>query len=300
MKKIVKALSRVFEALGFIIVIGSFHLIPIRWSSRCGAFLAGTLGPFVSVSKQAKERLRRAIPGLSDIEYNQIIKNMWRNIGSTFAEYPRLKKVPLFIKESPVEVVGLEHVDRAIAENKPIIFVLGHLANWELATRVLRARGLPIAQVYRRVNNPLIARLVRHIHGSMVSELVEKGAGGARQLIDVMKRREALSVLIDQKMNEGIAVPFFGRDAMTAPGIAKLSLKFDAPIIPVRVERLAHFRFRVTYYPPLKAINGSQDDAVYDLLLQINQHLESWIKERPEQWFWIHNRWPKEKGKGDI
>jgi KDO2-lipid IV(A) lauroyltransferase len=299
MNKIIKALSRVFEALGFVVVIGSFHLMPIRWSSRCGAFLAGTLGPFVLPSKRAKERLKRALPGLSDFEYDRIIKDMWRNIGSTFAEYPRLKKVPLFKHDSPVEVVGLEHVDLAIEAHKPIIFVLGHLANWELATRVLSARGLPIAQVYRRVNNPLIARLVRHIHGSMVSELVEKGAGGARQLIEVMKRREALSVLIDQKMNEGVAVPFFGRDAMTAPGVAKLSLKFDAPIIPVRVERLANFRFRVTYYPPLKAARGSHNDVVYDLLLQINQHLESWIKERPEQWFWIHNRWPKEERRED-
>lgn len=294
MKKIVKAVSRVFEALGFIIVIGSFYLMPIRWSSRIGACLAGALGPFVPVSKQAKARIHRALPGLPDVEGDRIIKDMWRNIGSTFAEYPRLKKVPLFTHESPIEVVGLEHVDQVIAKNKPIIFALGHLANWELATRVLTARGLPIAQVYRRVNNPLIARLVRCIHGSMVSELVEKGAEGARQLIDVMKRRGALSVLIDQKMNEGIAVPFFGRDAMTAPGIAKLSLKFGAPIIPVRVERLAQFRFRVTYYPPLTTKRGSDGEAVYDLLLQMNRHLESWIKERPEQWFWIHNRWPKE------
>lgn len=290
----IKLLSRFFESIGFIFVIATFYLLPLRWSSAYGAFVAGMIGPFVPVTKRAYDNLKRAIPGLSEEEYQRIIKGMWRNIGSTFAEYPKLKSLPLLTPQSPVEVVGIEHVDRLIKSKTPAIFVLGHLANWELATRVASVRGLRIAQVYRRVNNPIVAKIIRCIHGSMVSELVEKGAEGARQLIEVMKRKETLSVLIDQKMNEGMAVPFFGRDAMTAPAIAKLALKFKAPIIPVRVERLGGLRFRVTYYPPLNIAYGEiTPGAIYDVLLQINQHLESWIRERPDQWFWIHNRWPK-------
>lgn len=295
MRKVTKLISRIFEAIGFSLIIFSFYLLPLRWSSAYGAWVAGTLGPWVPVTKRARKNLKRALPHLSEIECDQIIKGMWRNIGSTFAEYPKLKTLPLLTHNSPVEVVGLEYVDRILTEKKPAIFVLAHLANWELATRVASVRGLKIAQVYRRVNNPFVAKMIRMIHGPMVSELVEKGAGGARQLIDVMKRGETLSVLIDQKMNEGVPVPFFGQDVMTAPAIAKLALKFGAPIIPVRVERFPAFTFRVTYYPPIEVQKfPDQSQTIYHILLQINQHLESWIRERPEQWFWLHNRWPKD------
>lgn len=292
--KIFKFVSRIFESFGFVFLITTFYLLPLRWSSLYGAFVAGAIGPLVPVSRRAYDNLKRALPDLQEEEYKSIIKGMWKNIGSTFAEYPKLKSLPLLVSDSPVEVVGIEHVDRLLQAKIPAIFVLGHLANWELATRVAAVRGLRIAQVYRRVNNPVVAKIIRRIHGSMVSELVEKGVEGARQLIEVMKRKETLSVLMDQKMNEGVAVPFFGREAMTAPAVAKLALKFKAPIIPVRVERLPGFRFRVTYYPPLDIAYGqTTQESVYNILLQINKHLESWIRERPDQWFWIHNRWPK-------
>ena len=100
-------------------------------------------------------------------------------------------------------------------------------------------------------------------------------------------------MLVDQKMNDGIAVPFFGRDAMTAPAIAELSMRYKCPIIPVRVERTKGAYFKVTVYPPLN--NDTHTDKNTDskiIMTKINELLESWIEERPEQWLWIHKRWP--------
>jgi len=94
-------------------------------------------------------------------------------------------------------------------------------------------------------------------------------------------------------MNDGIAVPFFGRDAMTAPAIAELALRYDCAVLPARVERLPGSRFQVTVFPPhdLPA-SGDKAADVLALMTQINHTLEGWIRARPGHWFWLHRRWP--------
>ena len=110
----------------------------------------------------------------------------------------------------------------------------------------------------------------------------------------VLKNKGNIAMLVDQKLNEGLAIPFFGSPAMTAPAIAHFALRFNCPIIPTRVERLNGARFRVTLYPPLYMDKESIPDASIEaMLIKINMILESWIKERPAQWLWIHRRWGK-------
>jgi len=100
-------------------------------------------------------------------------------------------------------------------------------------------------------------------------------------------------MLVDQKMNDGIPVPFFGRDAMTAPALARLALRFDCAVVPVRVDRLARARFRITAEPPLplpRSGERARDTAA--LMRSVNAVLERWIRERPDHWLWLHRRWP--------
>jgi KDO2-lipid IV(A) lauroyltransferase len=102
-------------------------------------------------------------------------------------------------------------------------------------------------------------------------------------------------MLVDQKMNDGIAVPFFDRPAMTASAVAELALKFRCPVVPLRCERLGGAHFRVTALPPLLLPDtGDRIADSYSLMLNINQLIESWIREHPEQWLWLHRRWPAE------
>jgi len=100
-------------------------------------------------------------------------------------------------------------------------------------------------------------------------------------------------MLVDQKMNNGIAVPFFGRPAMTAPALAQLALRFDCPVVPARVVRLNGAHFQLIVYPPLEvAKTGDREHDTLTLMTQVNTMIEGWIRERPEQWLWLHNRWP--------
>jgi len=98
---------------------------------------------------------------------------------------------------------------------------------------------------------------------------------------------------IHWKMNDGIPVPFFGRPAMTSSAIAFLALRFECDVFPLRVERLAGARFRVTVSPalPLPRSGDRQADAA-SLMTSVNATLEAWIRDRPELWLWVHRRWP--------
>ena len=115
-----------------------------------------------------------------------------------------------------------------------------------------------------------------------------------RQLIKALRRGEHLGMLVDQKLNEGIPVPFFGRDAMTAPALAQLARRFACPVAPVRVERLEGAHFRLTVYPPLTlAESGDREADTAAAMGQVNAIIEGWIRDRPEQWLWLHRRWPE-------
>jgi KDO2-lipid IV(A) lauroyltransferase len=104
-----------------------------------------------------------------------------------------------------------------------------------------------------------------------------------------------MAMLVDQKMNDGISVPFLGLDAMTAPAVAQLAYRYECPLVPGRVERLGGAHFRVSFYPPLeKPDSGDRQADIEALMGMVNATLGDWVRERPEQWLWIHNRWPAE------
>jgi KDO2-lipid IV(A) lauroyltransferase len=217
---------------------------------------------------------------------------MWDNLGRVAAEYPHLRSIRVFEPDGRVETRGFENVDRARAAGRRMIFFSGHLANWEIAALAAGQYGIDIAQIYRAANNPRVDRLVARLRGE-IGELIPKGRVGSRRAVAALRRGGHLSMLVDQKLNDGIAVPFFGRAAMTAPALALLALHYDCDVLPARVERLGGARFRLTIHPPLPLVKSGDHHAdVLALMVTVNATLEGWIRERPEQWFWLHRRWP--------
>ena len=152
--------------------------------------------------------------------------------------------------------------------------------------------GITVAQIYRAANNPLMDRMIARFRCDQ-GEFIPKGAIAARRAITALRQGRHLGLLADQKMNDGIPVPFFGRPAMTAPALAVLALRFDCAVLPLRVERLDGARFRVTVFPalPLPRSGDHHADAAM-LMAEVNETLEAWIRNRPEQWLWVHRRWP--------
>ena len=98
-------------------------------------------------------------------------------------------------------------------------------------------------------------------------------------------------MLIDQKMNDGIAIKFFNQEAMTATAIAKFAIKFKCTIIPAYCIRICGVKFKIKYFKPLTYEKIKKLGTEKKILLFLNKYVEDWIKKYPEQWIWIHNRW---------
>jgi KDO2-lipid IV(A) lauroyltransferase len=168
--------------------------------------LARRIGPRLAVSRRARRNIENALPGLAAAEIESIVARMWDNLGRVTAEYPHLCKIRVFDPIGRVETHGFEHVDRAVAAGRRMVIFSGHLANWEIAMLAAAQYGVPVAQIYRAANNPLVDAMIRRFRGG--GELIPKGRVAARRAIAALRRGVHLTLLADQKMNDGIPVPF--------------------------------------------------------------------------------------------
>jgi len=270
-------------------VYGFFRLLPLPQASAFGGWLLEKTGPRMGVTRVAQKNLDLAFPEKSAAEKEAIIRGMWNNLGRVIAEYPHLGKL-----WGRVELVGGENLIRARAESRAAIFWSGHLANWECAAMAGRRSGLDVHVVYRKPNNEGVDGLLRHARArGGAAGHIAKGAEGAREILGVLRRKGTVGILIDQKLSEGIPVPFFGLEALTTPVVAAFAQRMDCAVYPSRVERLAGGRLRVTVYPPMQ-LPPATDDREADmkaLMTEMNRLLETWIRERPADWLWIHKRW---------
>jgi Kdo2-lipid IVA lauroyltransferase/acyltransferase len=286
-------LLNVAEGAGLVLTYSFFRVMPVDWASGIGGFLARMIGPRLGITKRAEENLKRALPDLTPARRREVILGMWDNLGRVIAEYPHLDKFRLYQKDKRIDGVDAGNILGTRDPNKKYIFFSAHYGNWEIAVRTATQVGLKVTGVYRAPNNPIADRFMLWARGAEGGELVPKGDIGAKAAFGALRQGRALCMLVDQKMNDGIPVPFFGRDAMTAPALAVLALRYDCEVVPIRMERLKGARFWMTSEPPLvlpKTGNTEADRRA--LMTEVNAVVERWVRERPEQWLWLHRRWP--------
>ena len=278
------------EALAYDVVGLILKLFPFNGISAFGGWLLRLIGPLTSKHHIAKTGLQIAFPDKSEAEIAQILKEQWDNTGRTFAEFPITHRIKAF-EDGRVTIKGLE----ILKANAPAIIVTGHFANWEIMATVLTQSGLPVRITYRKINNTYIdARVRKQRERYGTKFLVQKsGHKGGRELLEALKNGESVALLNDQKFNTGVSVPFFGQDAMTAQGATRLALKTGCPLLPMAVKRNGA-NFTVTFYDPIKLEDtGNREADVLNGVTQVTQFIETRIRKKPAQWFWVHRRWPK-------
>jgi Kdo2-lipid IVA lauroyltransferase/acyltransferase len=289
-RELLRQAAHLAEAAALVAGMTVFAILPVDWASRLGGFIGRTLGPHLGLSRQARANIDRAMPANDEAENRRILRGMWDNLGRAVAEYPHLDWI-CAAESGRVEIVNEGAVTELLTDGQPGIVFGGHFGNWEVGPSTIhRLMGASLVSVYRGANNPLVDRLLRHWQRSR--RAVAKGAEGGRDLLRHLNHGGHVAMLVDQKLNDGIAVPFFGRDAMTAPAIARLGLRFGCPVVPIRTERLhdAHFRFTVLSRLEI-ADTGNATADVLTVMTRVNAMIESWIRARPEQWLWLHRRW---------
>jgi KDO2-lipid IV(A) lauroyltransferase len=284
------------QALGARAGMALFRALPLDAASWLGGCLARKLGPLAGAHKTAVKNLAFAFPEKDAAARAKLLTGMWDNIGRTLGEYPHLGE--LLNDSARVEIIDPDNIVAKLRDDGKGALLIGmHFGNWELSTIPGHRSGLKQHHFYRAPNNPYVDKLLCKLRDALQQEsYMPKGAKGARQAAMLLKSQAHIGMLVDQKQDEGVAVPFFGRDAMATTAPAALARRMDVPIVGARVIRLqgCHFKVIVTELTIAKTADREAD--VIETTKQISALFEQWIRETPEQWFWVHRRWPRGTG----
>jgi KDO2-lipid IV(A) lauroyltransferase len=268
-----------------------FAAMPVDVASALGGWLGRIIGYRLPVTRRARRNLALAYPELPDAEREALLLRMWDNLGRNAAEFPHIESLRV-VPGGRIEVVGMEHLEVARGMNKGIVFFSAHCGNWELFGPASADVGIKLNLVYRAPNNRLLEWLFVG-RGNVGAEMIPKGSRGARRALELLRDGKALGLLLDQKMNDGLPIPFFGRDAMTAPAVAQFTLKFGCPVVPSHIVRLGGAHFRMVIEPPLTIPHDTERHAaILAIMTEVNRIIEGWVREHPDQWLWVHRRWP--------
>ena len=281
------------EAALFFFFMALFRLLGLERASALGGWIGRTVGPLLNSDRTARANLAAAFPEKSDAERDAIRMAMWNNLGRVVAEYPHLGR---FSPHGPRPRIALDmraSLTPQAAKGHALMFLSGHFANWEMMPILAEQLGYDGAVVVRPPNNPMVARYIERQRGLNGPRAQIAKHNAVRRMIGFLRGGKALYMLVDQKNNEGLPAPFFGRIAMTTPAPAALALKLKAKILVAANRRLDDARFHVTVHDgPDFTPSGDETADIQRLTEIITARIEEIVREDPAQWLWIHRRWP--------
>ena len=278
--------------LQFLLVIFSFMIFKIlgpKTSSNLSGIIFEKIGPFFRSKRIIHSNIRRAIPNINEHEIKKIEMSMWNNYGRIFAEYMFLKNYRFGELSSKININGKYILDEIITSNKQVVFISGHLSNFELMAMNLEKNGINLCAIYRPLNNVFLNKIIERIREKYICQnQIKKGIGGLKKLISFKNKNFSTALMIDQRVSEGILSNFFNEKASTTTIPAQLIKKFNIPVVPIYIERVSGINFTITIKKP---ISFKQNDTTQHITDELNKVLEEMIIKKPEQWIWSHNRW---------
>ncbi|MCZ2159042.1 lipid A biosynthesis lauroyl acyltransferase [Bartonella sp. 220] len=291
--------KKLFYLLWGYFLIGSLFILkyfPTNIGFSFFSWLAKTFGPLIHRHQIALANLKAAYPEKTEEELHAIAIEMWENIGLFLAEYIFLDKIfdfdPHADQPGLIEVKGAEIFQRLKNEKKPHIFFTAHTGNFELLPICAQSFGLNVTVLFRPPNNPYIAKRVLKARQTSMGHLVPSKAGAAWALAAKLAEGENVGMLVDQKFRRGVLGTFFNRSLKTNPLIIKLARQYNCDIYPARCIRLAGRRHRLELYESIKLpLDEKNEIDIAASTQKLNDIVESWVREYPGQWTWLHRRW---------
>lgn len=276
------------------IILKFFGAIPRKL--RIG-FFAGMFRLFYHLSPKQRlitiYNLTYAFPEKNMAEIITIAKGVYRTMGIVAAEF---FDIPSLTKDNIadlVEVEGLEYCTNALEKNRGILMLGAHFGNWELAAVAFSLVLKPAVITYRPLDSPALDNLVLWVRSCTGNVLIDKKRA-MRKMLRSLAHNEIVATMIDQNMawQEGIFVDFFGRPACTTTGLALITLHTEAPVIPAYLIRLANGKYRLVIKEEIPVIRtGNEDKDILINTQNFTKVVEDVIREYPDQWFWMHQRW---------
>ena len=240
------------------------------------------------------KNLEIAFPEWSEAQRQEVLRKLYRNLGWELAEFCQMPGYTQENTRSFLRYDGLERYVAARDKGKGVLIVTGHLGAWELSSFYHSLMGHPMSMVIRRLDNAKVDQLVngiRCLHGNRVLHKDDF----ARGLLGAMRHGESVGILMDTNMTppQGVFVPYFGRLACTASGLARVALKTGATVLPgfmlwedAAQKYVLHFGEEIVF-------DRTGDDEVDTVAntAKCTAAIEAYVRQYPDQWLWVHRRW---------
>jgi len=287
------------------LLVGTVGVLPRPLARAAGAALGWMIYLLLSRLRRVGQRnLAMAFPEKSEAERDKILRGVYRSLGWQLAEFCRMQRYTAENAGKLIRYEGLENYLAARAKGKGVFVLTGHLGAWELSSFYHSLAGYPMSMVIRRLDNPLVDAYVNGIRSMHGNRVIHKD-DFARGLLTAMQQGETVGILMDTNMTppQGVFVPFFGVQACTASGLARVALRSEAAVLPgFLVWDAAEKRYVLHFGPELELIRGG--DAAENIVANtalFTATIESYVRRYPDQWLWVHRRWKtRPQGEGGI
>ena len=287
----IKIIKYFFQAIIIYLFFIIIKLIGLRLSRSIFSFLFNKIGPMIKSEQIINSNLEKFMGTHNDAIKQKIKFNMWSNYGKTFVEYLFLKKFRN--SNFHIKIKGEQILKKIIENNKPVVFVSGHFANFELMSMELTKKKINLAAIYRPLNNIFLNPYMEHARKKYVCKnQIKKGIAGVKNAIGYIKNNSSIALMIDQRVSEGKRIPFFEHMALTSTLPAQLAIKFNLDIVPIHIARKKNNDFEMEIYEPIRIPKKERSGTIkLDVTIKLNKILEQMITRDPGQWIWTHNRW---------
>jgi Kdo2-lipid IVA lauroyltransferase/acyltransferase len=287
----IKTIKYLIEALVVYFSFLLIFLIGLKNSRILFSYIFNKIGPIIRSTNIVNNNLQQVFGEQDKNTIKDINTKMWFNYGKIFVEYIYLRNFKN--KNNHIIIKGKSILTEIKKKNKPVVFISGHFANFELMSMELTKFGINLATLYRPLNNFFLNPFIEHLRKKYICpNQIKKGISGTRQAISFLKKNNSIALMIDQRLSEGKKIPFFKKNAFTTTLPAQLALKYNCDIVPVYINRTFNDVFEMEVYNPVKIYQ--KDDAEknkIEISLELNKILESMVLRDPGQWTWTHNRW---------
>ena len=286
-----KRLKRLLRYLAIRVAAAVLGVLPVRWASALGSGF-GQLAYWVAWPERRKalQSLVIAYPGATDDERRQIAKASFAHLGRSLFELVCVRQidrdVEAFIEWPRADRTALE---AALAQKKGVLFISGHIGNWELLARRVALAGYPCQTIAKETSDPRLTSWVDGFRASANLKAIWRGReGAAKSMLRALKQGEILGMLIDQDTKvQSVWVPFFGQLAKTPRAAADLALRTGAAVMLGFCQRDETGRYQLRMHE----VTVEADDTAESLTARLTTGLEQAIRRHPEQWVWMHRRW---------
>lgn len=290
-----------FAALFISVSIWLFRLIPRQRAARICEGIARRLGPLVWRHRVVLDNLAIAFPEKSLKERRQIGRECWAQMAHFLVEHIHLDEIFDMDEQTGesrnIEVTNADQFLKLRDDGLPAILFSAHLANFELLPIVAARFGLDVKSLFKQPHNKPTASHVAKVRKEISHNLIASDIGSSFKLSKALENKEHIGLLVDQKYREGPRVAFFGQDALTNTLLAQLARRHNCPVHGARCIRMPEGRFRLEITDELELPRDQNGDVdIRGTMQLVNNVVESWVREYPEQWLWMHRRWALDMG----